>query len=342
MGNKKTLRPRVTPEEWEIIKKFRKDHSALKEECEVIGIPLDQVTNYWYKNESFSINVRPKALEETDFRQQLLDEVKKHKYKFPKHIKPKGSHLLVVDPADVHIGKLASAFETGEEYNSNIAVNRVKEGVNGIIDKSKGFDIERVLYISGNDRNHIDTPKRTTTSGTPQDTDGMWYENFTRAFKLEVDVIHRLLDVAPVHYVYNPSNHDYMTGFMLAQAIEARFHGCINITFDVSMRHRKYYAYGTNLIGSTHGDGAKHSDLPLLMANESKDWGNCKHKYIYTHHLHHKTSKDYIGVTVETLRSPSASDSWHHRQGYQHAPKAIEGFVHHIEHGQVARITHLF
>jgi hypothetical protein len=50
-------------------------------------------------------------------------------------------------------------------------------------------------------------------------------------------------------------------------------------------------------------------DLPLLMAVEfSKEWASTKHRYIYTHHVHHKTSKDYAGITVESLRE-SMSDS---------------------------------
>jgi hypothetical protein len=60
------------------------------------------------------------------------------------------------------------------------------------------------------------------------------------------------------------------------------------------------------------------------------------------HHVHHKLSKDYQGVTVESLRSASGTDSWHHRAGYQYAPKAIEGFIHHKRHGQVARLSHIF
>ena len=106
--------------------------------------------------------------------------------------------------------------------------------------------------------------------------------------------------------------------------------------------HRKYYTWNNNLIGTTHGDGAKEDLLPLLMAQESKDWSTTKHRYIYTHHVHHKKSKDYIGVTVESLRSPSGTDGWHHKNGYQHAPKAIEGFIHCPEHGQVARLVHIF
>jgi hypothetical protein len=33
-----------------------------------------------------------------------------------------------------------------------------------------------------------------------------------------------------------------------------------------------------------------------------------------------RPAKDYAGITVG-LRSPSGTDSWHHRNGYQHAPK---------------------
>ncbi len=81
----------------------------------------------------------------------------------------------------------------------------------------------------------------------------------------------------------------------------------------------------------------------MLMAHEAiENWGNTKHKYIYTHHIHHKQSKDFMSVNVESLRSPSGTDSWHHRNGYVHSPKAVEGFIHSKIHGQVARITHLF
>ena len=213
----------------------------------------------------------------------------------------------------------------------------------GILDKASGFQIDKILFIGGNDILHIDTPRRTTTSGTPQDTDGMWYTNFLIAKKLYVEILELLIGVADVHFTFNPSNHDYTHGFFLADVIQTWFKDCKNITFDCSIAHRKGFQYGKNLIGTTHGDGAKHQDLPLLMATEFPvEWSQTKHRYVYTHHVHHKTSKDYIGVTVESLRSPSGTDSWHHRNGYAHVPKAVEGFVHHKEFGQCARLTHLF
>jgi hypothetical protein len=251
-------------------------------------------------------------------------------------------HLLVIDPADIHIGKLCSAFEVGEEYNNQIAVQRVLSGVNGILDKVSSLNIDKILFVIGNDILHIDNPKRTTTGGTPQDTDGMWHSNFLIAKQLYVDIIEKLICVSNVEVVFNPSNHDYTNGFFLAQVIESHFRNCENVNFNCSISHRKYFVYGENLIGTSHGDGAKQIDLPMLMAHESKDWVNCKHKYFYIHHFHHKISKDYMSVCVEALRTPSGTDSWHHKNGYEHAPKAVEGFVHHKKHGQIMRITHLF
>jgi hypothetical protein len=327
---------------------------GFKEVAQKVGVDNTSQKMIWFKTKDFSVRadnpdyipLEVKKLEDTfdNLSKCLLSDLKAYIPKYDKIVyeDKKDAHLLVIDPADVHIGKLCSSFEVGETYNNQIAVQRVLQGVKGILNKVKGFDIDQIKLIIGNDILHIDSPKRQTTSGTPQDTDGMWHTNFIIAKQLYVDVIEILMQIAPVHVTYNPSNHDYTHGFFLAQVIETHFNKCENVTFDTSIAHRKYYTYFDNLIGSTHGDGAKTENLALLMAHESKDWSNCKHKYFYTHHLHHKVSKDVMGVCVETLRSPSGTDSWHHRNGFQFAPKAIEGFLHHKYNGQIARITHLF
>jgi hypothetical protein len=341
------FRPRITREEFDIVSQYR----AIKNEANELGLNEEDVKHGWIKSKSASLffkNPNFKSKEEENYeriRESILKDIDAHtpKYEILKRDDLEESHLLVIDPADVHIGKLCDAFETGETYNNQIAVQRVLEGVQGILDKSKGFNIDKILFIGGNDILHIDTPRRTTTAGTPQDTDGMWYSNFLIAKQLYVEILERLLAVADVHFTFNPSNHDYVHGFFLADVIRTWFKDCKQITFDCSISHRKAFRYGLNLVGTTHGDGAKNQDLPLLMATEFPiDWSLTRHRYVYTHHVHHKFSKDYIGVTVESLRSPSGADSWHHQKGYQHAPKAIEGFLHHKINGQVARLSHIF
>lgn len=343
----KQTRYRLQDDEIEILNSYR----AIKQESNELGLDDKDVKHGWLKSKKVSLffkNPNFKEAEEVNYKElqdAILKDIQEFKPSYPCIVRnpQTDGHLLVVDPADIHIGKLCDAFETGEDYNNQIAVKRVKEGVQGILDKCAGFNIDKILFIGGNDILHIDTPRRTTTAGTPQDTDGMWYSNFLTAKRLYVDILETLLAVADVHFTFNPSNHDYTSGFFLADVIQTWFRDSDNITFDCSVSHRKGFLYGNSLIGTTHGDGAKHGDLPLLMATEfPKEWSVSKHRYVYTHHVHHKVSKDYIGVTVESLRSPSGTDSWHHIKGYQHAPKAVEGFLHHKEHGQVCRISHLF
>lgn len=341
----KEIRPRITEDEYNILLDIRQRHKALNQECEAIGIPVGDVKHYWYKGENFSINVKNAIASYTDVKDIIVEEMRAYapKYDEIKREKHESPHLLVVDPADIHIGKLAVKSETGDEYNTDIAVSRVSSAVSDIMVKSKGFNIDKVMYVIGNDILHTDTTRRTTTSGTNQDTTGMWHENFLIAKKLHISVIEMLMQVADVYVQYDPSNHDYMSGFFLADTISSWFSNSKQVTFNASIAHRKYFRYHNNLIGTTHGDGAKETDLALLMAHETgEDWSQCKHKYFYTHHIHHKKSKDYMGVTVESMRSPSGTDSWHSRNGYQHSPKGVDAFIHHPEQGQIARISHIF
>ena len=344
-SDKGSPKVRLSEKEYNIIYQYRR----IKEESDRAGVNVDNVKHLWVKSKDSSLFVKNpnfKLNAYNKFKDDLINDLKKHspKYKKIKRKKQKEGHLLVIDPADIHIGKLSTNYETGKDYNSSIAIKRVHEGIQGILDKSNGFNIDKILFVAGNDILHIDTPKRTTTSGTPQDTDGMWYENFLKAKELYVEVLEHLLNVADVTFVFNPSNHDYQSSFFLSDTIKTWFRNCSNIDFDCSIAHRKYYKYYSNLIATTHGDGCKSTTLPMVVADEASIyWSSCKHRYIYTHHVHHKTSKDFAGITQESLRSPSEADSWHHRNGYQSSNnKAIEGFLHHKKNGQVARITHYF
>lgn len=336
--------------------------SALKEDgkvmsidewCEVYGIPRDQVKSYklvTHTGKGAYYNVASSVVAEDvveDYKRELIELVgrlARPEVKIERNVDlgSEAGELLVISLADVHIGKLSEVEESGDEYNSAIAIKRVLTGVSAILRDVSSLKIDKILLIGGNDILHTDNAKRTTTSGTPQDTDGGWFRNFVRAKELYVKVIDMLLEVADVHFVHNPSNHDFVTGTLLAQVVEAFYRNHRNFTCDVNLRHRKYFRYYSNLIGSTHGDGAKSSDLPLLMAQESEDWSSTKHRYFYTHHVHHKNEKDYPGVTVESFRSPSSSDSWHDRNGFTGAPKALEAFVHHPVRGRRIQITHIF
>lgn len=327
-----------------------KDHSGLYKEATDVGIDPNHIDHYWYKGKYYSIHSKIPSGTPTLTWDEVADKVCEKMRGHAAAPKEKVSfvpnngeaHLLVIDAADIHIGKLSSEYETGESYDNDKAVQMALEGIFSVVESAVVYNIDHIAFIIGNDILHVDNPRNTTTSGTPQDVSSMWYESFNTALDMYIKVLDFLSEIAEVTVVYNPSNHDYTSGFFLCQALKAWFNKYENIRWIDDMKHRKYFRYHNSLIGTTHGDGAKTDDLPILMAVECPEFNECDFRYFYTHHKHHKVAKDYIGVTIESVRSVSSADSWHHRNGYQHAAKSVEGFVHSKTKGQVARITRNF
>jgi hypothetical protein len=289
----------------------------------------------------------------------------------PKREAATGDHLLVIDLADVHFLKLCVKAETGHEYNREVARHRVIEGTKALLRLAKPMGIGRILFVLGNDILHVDNPRATTTSGTFQDTDGTIFQGFKDAADAIEIAINECTKVADVDLVHCMSNHDWLMGWALSQAVAGRLRGNDRVRaseYNLSEAHRKYYRFGGNLFGLTHGDGAKEEKLYGLMVKEAREHiSECLNLYWFLHHVHHKDrktrgefaylrEKDHNGMTahiggslkvegahlnIEYVRSPSAPDGWHDRNGYVNR-QGVECFVYHPELGQRARFTEWF
>ena len=290
----------------------------------------------------------------------------------PPRFESRDGNLLVLDPSDVHIGKLSVATETGYEYNSEIAAHRLVEGSKALMRDAQAMGVTRVLFVIGNDISHIDNPRRQTTSGTPQDADASIFSIYRAASLGYRRVLGAALEMGlDVDILFCPSNHDWVLGFTIAQELAAWFHDHPNVTateYNLSERHRKYFRFGSNLLMFTHGDGAKEADLPQIMLLEARQHiAECLHRYAYLHHFHHKIKKalgvrpmqrekDHIAMTVtcagqgsqegdnlqiEYVRSPSPPDGWHDRKGYLNR-QAVEAFVHHAHDGRIRSLVEWF
>lgn len=280
----------------------------------------------------------------------------------------KGDKLLVLDLADVHFSKLCTPEETGHTYNIEVARHRVIEGTRALLARSD--DVGRIVFVMGNDILHTDNGK-TTTGGTPQDSDGTYFAGWRAAQHASIDAIGECAAVAEVDLLHCMSNHDWRSGWALSQTIAAamRGHEGVRATpYNLSERHRKYYGYGRNGMMFTHGDGAKEESLTSLFLKEARPMiAKTELLYAYLHHFHHKTrkrrgidvfqsEKDHTAFTqistgaarvegvdmmAEYVRSPSAPDGWHDRNGYVNR-QAVEAFLHCPHDGQKDRYTEWF
>lgn len=333
----------------------------------------------WLKTGEYSILLKPaQDTTEVDLRRVVEDTIEEaltealpvaHVESRP--VRSGNESLIVIDVADIHFGKLSVVNETGHTYDRSAAKQRVLDGVHRLVTKAGIFGVHRILFVLGDDVLHVDNAKNTTTSGTPQDTEGSIFQMYRDAFLAFTQAIEECAKVADVDLIHVPSNHDWIMGWALSQSIAAWFKNHPNVhstPYNMSERHRKYYRFGSNLIGLSHGDGAKESSLYACMVTEAREHiSECKNLYWLLHHIHHKVrkttglktelrEKDHMGLTVvsngtqateghqieiEYVRSPSPPDSWHDRNGFVNR-QAVECFLYHPHDGQIARLTEFF
>lgn len=272
----------------------------------------------------------------------FIEEAKKHSpvYKpinYKEHLLYEGERLLEISIFDPHLGKLAWAPESGENYDIKIAKSRFTEATAYFMDLAKSLQVTKILFVLGNDLFHTDGITNSTTAGTPQDWDVRWQKAFTEVRKLMIGCIDNLRTVAPVDVVIVPGNHDRAQCYYLGEALECWYHNCNEVIVDNSPRLRKYYKFGTNLLGFTHGSEENQSDLPMIMATEEPMmFAESSHKEWHTGHLHKYLAEEKFGVTRRILPSIAGTDAWHKSKGYVGNIKSAQAYLYSANEGFLA------
>ena len=250
---------------------------------------------------------------------------------------PIDPHMLELDLFDIHFGKLAWAPETGSNYDLRIAERVYKNALRDLLDRSAGFNIDKILIPIGNDFFHIDNGTNTTTSGTPQDVDGRLEKIVEVGFMSLVWCVELALSIPTVETVEVlrvPANHDWVTSMFLARELRSWYRHCDRVQVDISPLARKCRLYGENALGFTHGNEEKHADLPILMASEYRNiWAQARYSEIHVGHWHKAKElrtmplETYGGVGVRFLMSLSGVDAWHYRRGFTLSQRAAECYL---------------
>lgn len=268
----------------------------------------------------------------------------------------KEENLLEISIFDLHIGKLAWGGETGENYDVKIACKRFMDAITTLVERSSGFNVNRILFPIGNDFFNSDNMQNTTTRGTPQDEDLRWQKTFKLGTRLLVDGINYLKTLGlPIDILIVPGNHDFERSYYMGSFLEAWFNDDKQININNGASPRKYYRFGNTLLGFTHGNEEKEGSLPMLMANdyESKPlWSETIYHEWHLGHIHRKRNVKYsvtldrdtvlnedLGVVIRYLSSLTGTEEWHHKKGFIGSIKAADGFIWNKENGLIAHLN---
>ena len=262
-------------------------------------------------------------------------------------VKSNDGKLLQICIADHHLGKLCWGEEVGNDYDLKIAKKTYCDAVNDLLQKAAGFNVEKILFVVGNDFLNSDNLLNTTTKGTHQDTDSRHFKLYREARIMLCDVINRLREVAAVDVVIVPGNHDVETMFYLGDALDLCYANDPEVSIYNSPKKRKYYDYGEVLLMFTHGNEEKITQLPLIMAQEEPQlWAKATFREVHIGHFHSKKVysridvDENVGVRTRILPSLTTADFWHYSKGYVGNIRSSEAFVWDKKHGMEAQLIH--
>lgn len=292
--------------------------------------PLWQV-KVWLKRRTLSAEVLAEAVAD------LMREHAPDYSALPK-LPKRGTERVMLELCvmDLHVGKLAWAAETGEDYDHVIALERLHYVTEDLLEKTSGVTPELIALPVGNDLLHVDNLEGMTTAGTRQDIDTRPALLFTESMRAVVRAVDRLMALAPVRVLVVPGNHDLQSTFHLGVALQAWYRNCQRVEVDNSPKLRKYLRYGRTLLGYAHGGrySPKERSLPLVMAQEQpKAWAQTIWREWHIGHWHKKREERYTagdtynGVHVRVIPALTGTDAWHYQHGLVGEWKAAEAYL---------------
>lgn len=227
---------------------------------------------------------------------------------------------------DHHIGKRVHGDVTGngEEWTTELAKQSMLNATDYFIEKTKN-EVSRAVFILGNDLLNVDNPEGTTTKGTPQKNDIDYKHLILESTELLITILEKLLNYFELEIIVVPGNHDNNLSFLTGEIIRRYFHNQMYVHVDNSLSPIKYWSFGQNAIGFTHGSEQikKKYVLPMLMLQQRPEFAAKKYKEFHTGHLH-QTKKTQLtevaeeyGVTMRTLPTLSPTCEWATGKGYQ-------------------------
>ncbi len=314
---------------------------------EVTGFDNDRkpvtVTMYRTKAKFKKINIWENLSKlREDLKQDLFETFQSYAYRPTYKIDKKNSegYLLEIGAYDLHLGKLGI---TGDEYSLDVARTRLHTAIDSLFHRARGFKIEEIVFVVGNDFLNVDKDKpfASTTKGTPQSNSVSAYDAYRFGRKLLVECINLLAQTAPVRVVVIPGNHDEESMLHMGDTLEAIYENTEHITVDNSRPLMKGYVYGECLLIFDHGNRVKnYKNLASVISQRFREvWSEVKHIEVHRGHLHSlKTNimgqvEELNGICVRHLGSMSPTDQWHDDSGYISAIKRAHAFIWHKTNG---------
>lgn len=294
----------------------------------------------WIKTESASLYFK---MPKDDVVQDLTDRIKEAM----EDIKPipvihrvelHDEDIMTVYPLfDAHIGMKAKREESGEDYTTEIAAQRLINGVAKCVSSSPSSKFG--VIIVGGDYLHHNDNTNLTQSGHVLDVD----TRIEATIEAAIDALAAAIEIAAskhdkVLVSIIKGNHDRDAYIAVKVAMSQRYRDNPRIEIQKNFGDFFIMEFGLCMIAAHHGDKAKAERLVMHLASEWPDmWGRTRFRFYFTGHLHHLKMQDVGGVQVEQLRPVTPRDYHAASSAYGSQPQ-MQAITFHRQCGEISRI----
>lgn len=244
----------------------------------------------------------------------------------------KGNKCLLIDIADLHLNLQATMFSTGNEYNCDIAERLFFYVISDILSRVEKYQFNKIIFCIGGDMLNGDNLSGSTTKGTPQDSDLLYFDAVEKLYAMTIKAIDTLKQKAPVNVIYVSGNHDQLSGFKLAKFVEAWYRNDKSVIVDYSPLPRKYIKFGRTLFAFAHDGNIK--TLPRLIADEAREyWSDIDTTEVFLQHLHtEQVLTEEYNMRIQRLPTISAKSDWTVNKGFG-SKRQCKTFIFDMEDG---------
>lgn len=241
---------------------------------------------------------------------------------------------------DPHIGLLAHARETGDNFDLKIACSDLRRSADLLIQRTPRA--RTATFVEVGDLWHAqDDTQRTPRGQNKLDVDGRRAKILDEGLTTVVYMVRALLvSHEEVNVVLVPGNHDPDMAIITRALLAAVFANEPRIRILDNADPWIYLPYGRNLFLFNHGDKkAKPQELgEIMLADQPELTGRCTNRYALTGHVHHKNRAEFRWGWWESFNSLCAQDFWHRGEGYR-SKRLVEAITYHREWGEQQRRT---
>lgn len=271
----------------------------------------------------------------------LCDEVKPVAPKaFEKTVTAASEDLMnLYTISDYHLGMLAWAEETGDDWDMSIAKDLFYKWFCAAMAMSPDAKCG-VLSLLG-DFAHFDSLDAVTpASGHVLDADTRYQKLVRYMIEMLRNAIEMLLEKhEEVRIIIVQGNHDETGMIWLAELLNVLYCNEPRVFVDRDPDVYKSTEWGKTSIFFHHGHKAKFAQLePVMISKYRELFGRTEYSYAHVGHLHHQKIEESRNMVVEQHRTLAAKDAYASRGGW-YSKRSANVITYSKRFGEIGRIT---